>query len=66
MDFALTERQELFRSTVHDWLEREAPKSWARELEKDEHSFPFRIGPITNEKARNSIAEGLGLPRRSF
>ena len=23
----------------------------------------FRIGPITNEMARNSIAEGLGLPR---
>ena len=23
----------------------------------------FRIGPITNEMARNTIAEGLGLPR---
>jgi acyl-CoA dehydrogenase len=23
----------------------------------------FRIGPITNEMARNSIAESLGLPR---
>ena len=23
----------------------------------------FRIGPVTNEMARNSIAEGLGLPR---
>jgi acyl-CoA dehydrogenase len=23
----------------------------------------FRIGPIANEMARNSIAEGLGLPR---
>ncbi|MCP3974850.1 MAG: acyl-CoA dehydrogenase, partial [bacterium] len=41
MDFTLTEEQELFRSTVHEWVDREAPKSWARELEKDEHSFPF-------------------------
>ena len=23
----------------------------------------FRIGPVTNEMARNTIAEGLGLPR---
>ena len=23
----------------------------------------FRIGPVTNEMARNSIAESLGLPR---
>ncbi len=23
----------------------------------------WRIGPITNEMARNGIAEGLGLPR---
>jgi acyl-CoA dehydrogenase len=23
----------------------------------------FRIGPVTNEMARNGIAEGLGLPR---
>jgi alkylation response protein AidB-like acyl-CoA dehydrogenase len=96
MDFRLSDEQEMFRKSVRDYVNRELPKSWARDLEKDEHAFPhelfgklaaagfhggmgysaetdmqrywrdsrlFRIGPITNEMARNSIAEGLGLPR---
>ena len=43
MDFELTEEQELFRKTVHDWVEREAPKRVARELETDEHEFPHAL-----------------------
>jgi acyl-CoA dehydrogenase len=43
MDFSLTEQQRLFAKTVHDWVEREAPKSWARELEKDESHFPHEL-----------------------
>ena len=27
MDFSLNEEQELFRKTVHDWVERSAPRT---------------------------------------
>ena len=40
MDFRFSEEQELFRKSVRDFVNRELPKSWARELEKDEHQFP--------------------------
>jgi acyl-CoA dehydrogenase len=40
MDFGFTEEQELFRKTVHDWVERECPKRVARELEADEFNYP--------------------------
>jgi acyl-CoA dehydrogenase len=43
MDFELSEQQRLFVKTVHDWVEREAPKSWARELERDEAHFPHEL-----------------------
>ncbi len=40
MDFSLTEEQLLFQKTMHDWVEREAPKSQAREWEADEFNYP--------------------------
>ncbi len=43
MDFRLSEEQELFRKSVRDFVNRELPKSWARELEKDEHTFPHEL-----------------------
>jgi acyl-CoA dehydrogenase len=43
MDFRLSEEQELFRKSVRDFVNRELPKSWARELEKDEHRFPQEL-----------------------
>src|SRR6202012_1746641 len=43
MDFRLSEEQELFRKSVRDYVNRELPKSWARELEKDEHQFPHEL-----------------------
>ncbi|MBS7706194.1 acyl-CoA dehydrogenase family protein [Chelatococcus asaccharovorans] len=43
MDFDLTEEQRAFRDMVRRWVEAEAPKSWARELEKNEHDYPFAL-----------------------
>jgi acyl-CoA dehydrogenase len=43
MDFRLSEEQEMFRKSVRDYVNRELPKSWARELEKDEHTFPHEL-----------------------
>ena len=43
MNFDFDEQQVLFRKTIHDWVEREAPKSWARELERDESHFPYAL-----------------------
>lgn len=58
MDFDLTETQELFRKTVHDWVDREAPKSWARELEREEHAFPHALWDRFTEAGFH----GIGLP----
>jgi acyl-CoA dehydrogenase len=43
MDFRLTEEQELFAKSVRDFVNREAPKEWARALERDEHEFPHEL-----------------------
>lgn len=43
MDFELAEEQQALASTVHDWVEKEAPKSWIRELEQREHEYPFEL-----------------------
>jgi acyl-CoA dehydrogenase len=43
MDFDLTDEMKLFSDTVRDWVDREIPKSYARELEKHEHDFPFDL-----------------------
>ncbi|GLZ50187.1 acyl-CoA dehydrogenase [Actinomycetospora sp. NBRC 106375] len=58
MDFELTEQQELFRKTVRDWVDREAPKEWARELEADEHAFPH----VLWDKFSAAGFHGIGLP----
>src|SRR5882762_10281971 len=43
MDFRLSVEQEMFRKSVRDYVNRELPKSWARELEKDERTFPHEL-----------------------
>jgi len=43
VNFDFDEQQVLFRKTIHDWVDREAPKSWARELERDEFNFPYPL-----------------------
>lgn len=43
MDFELPEEYRSFRDMVRRWVDNEAPKDWARALEKDEHQYPFAL-----------------------
>ena len=43
MDFELPEEYRAFRDMVRRWVDKEAPKDWARDLEKDEHNYPFAL-----------------------
>jgi acyl-CoA dehydrogenase len=43
MDFELTDEQKLFSDTVRDWVNKETPKEYARELERKEHEYPFDL-----------------------
>ena len=43
MDFNLPEEYQQFRDMVRRWVDAEVPKSWARELESDEHNYPFAL-----------------------
>ena len=58
MDFGLTEEQNDFVSFVHDWVEREAPKSAALEWEKKEHEFPHEL----YDKMTTAGFHGVGIP----
>lgn len=43
MDFNLTEEQQAFRTMVRDWVDREAPKDVALELERQEFQYPHEL-----------------------
>src|SRR5579859_537500 len=43
MNTELSEEDLAFRDMVHKWVNAEIPKSWARELERDEHNYPFAL-----------------------
>src|SRR5690606_12506882 len=43
MDFELSEEHRAFKDAVQKWVTNEIPKSWARELGKDEHNYPFAL-----------------------
>jgi alkylation response protein AidB-like acyl-CoA dehydrogenase len=43
MDFELTDEMRMFGEMVHDWVEREAPKDYARALESRESEYPFDL-----------------------
>src|SRR6202044_1478657 len=43
MDFLLSEEQEAFRDSVRRWVDAEAPKAYARELERREEQYPFEL-----------------------
>jgi acyl-CoA dehydrogenase len=56
MDFELTDEQQLFRETVRDWVEREAPKSYALELERREDEYPFELWDKMTEAGFHGIS----------
>ena len=43
MDFRLSQEQEMFVESIRNWVDREAPKDWVRELERHEDEFPFEL-----------------------
>jgi len=43
MNFELSDEMRLFQSTVREWVNNEAPKAYARELERREHDFPLEL-----------------------
>lgn len=43
MNFELNDEQQLFRDTVKAWVDKEIPKSYAREIERSEHEYPFEL-----------------------
>lgn len=52
-----TEEQQAFREMVRRFVDSEIPKSWARELEKDEHNYPFALW----EKFTQAGFHGIGI-----
>ena len=43
MNFDPSEEEVAFRDSVRRWVDAEAPKSWARALERNEHEYPFAL-----------------------
>ncbi|HVX21109.1 MAG TPA: acyl-CoA dehydrogenase family protein [Acidimicrobiales bacterium] len=58
MDFSLTEEQQMFQKTLHEWVEREAPKSLARQWEADEFTYPEDLW----EKMSSFGLHAIGIP----
>jgi acyl-CoA dehydrogenase len=58
MDFELNEEQELFRKTMREWVEREIPKSLARQWEADEFNYPEELW----EKMSRMGLHAIGIP----
>ncbi len=57
MDFELPEEYRSFRDMVRRWVDKEAPKDWARALEKDEHNYPFALW----DKFTEAGFHGIGI-----
>jgi len=58
MDFELSDEQRLFRDTVREWVDCEAPKEYAREIEKHEHEYPFELW----RKIADAGFHGISVP----
>ncbi len=57
MDFELDDEMQLFQKETHDWVERECPKAWARELERNEEEWPFPLF----DKFTDAGFHGIGI-----
>ena len=57
MDFELSEEVELFRDSVHKWVNQECPKDWCRELERKEHVYPQELW----DKLTEAGFHGVGI-----
>jgi acyl-CoA dehydrogenase len=57
MDFELDDDLKLFQETTRDWVDRECPKAWARELERVEDEWPFALF----DKLTSAGFHGIGI-----
>jgi acyl-CoA dehydrogenase len=57
VDFELTQEQQLFCASVRQWVDREAPKAWSRELEQ-QHEFP----EVLWKKMAEAGFHAVGIP----
>ena len=57
MDFSFSDEHLAFQESVRKWVDREAPKAWARRLERDEENYPFELW----QKFSDAGFHGIGL-----
>jgi acyl-CoA dehydrogenase len=55
LDFELPEEYRAFRDMARRWIDKEVPKSWARELERDEHNYPHALWDKFSEAGFHGI-----------
>lgn len=55
MSYELSEENRAFKDMVDRWVANEVPKSWARELEMDEHNYPFALWDKFSEAGFHAI-----------
>lgn len=60
MSSLYSEEHEAFRDMVKRFVDAELPKDWARDLEKDEHNYPFALW----EKFTEAGFHGLGIDEK--
>src|SRR3954453_17154152 len=58
MDFELSDDLQRFRKKVRKWGDKEAPKDYARALERQEHEYPFELW----DKFTKAGYHGLSVP----
>jgi acyl-CoA dehydrogenase len=56
MDFELTDEQKMFSETIRDWVNKETPKDYAREIEKHEGEYPFELWDKFTEAGFHGIS----------
>jgi acyl-CoA dehydrogenase len=58
MNFELTDEQTMFQDMVRDWVDRETPKAYAREIERKETEYPFDLW----DKLTKAGFHGISVP----
>ncbi len=58
MNFEFDEELQLFQKETRAWVDRECPKAWARELEKNETEWPYELF----DKFTRAGFHGIGIP----
>ena len=58
MNFELTDEQKMFRDTIRSWVDKETPKHYAREIERQEHQYPFDLW----DKLTKAGFHGISVP----